>query len=170
MLTRPEVSDYAPFQQKYIELVPDPVLDTLKRQQNRFNEYIVSLSPDQLDYRYGPDKWSIRQVITHVVDTEKIFAYRTLAASRGDTQELPGFDHNSYVSGFDCSHHDSSYLSQYFLTTRASSLLLFEGMQDTDWLKIGHMSGYTMKLNAMPYMMAGHIMHHKQILEERYKI
>lgn len=170
MLTRPEVSDHAPFQQKYIDLVPDPVMETLKKQQGNFNEYIVSLSKDQLDIRYAPDKWTIREVIMHIVDTEKIFAYRTLAASREDTQDLPGFDQDTYITNYDSSHLDVSYLSQYYLTTRAATLILFEGMQDKDWKKIGHMSGYKMRLNAMPYMIAGHIMHHKQILDERYKL
>ena len=168
MITRPSTSDFPEFQQKYIALVPDDVLPYLKEQKNRLLEYIDGLSTEQLDHRYAEGKWSIREVIMHIVDTEQVFSYRTLAVSRGDTQNLNGFDQDVYIAGFDSKHLNQEYLSRFFSTTRDAFMMLAEGMRETDWNKVGHMSSYNMILSAMPYMIAGHLEHHLNILKERY--
>lgn len=168
MIRRPEVSDHAEFQAKYIQLVPDDVIPFLENQQSKFTAYINALEDSKLDYAYDEGKWSIREVIMHIADTERVFNYRTLAILRGDTQDLPGFDHNGYVANYNSQHLTKSYLERYFNATRNSSLLLYQGFAAKDWDKRGKMSGYEMCLNAMPFMIAGHLEHHLNILNERY--
>ena len=168
MITRPEISDYPEFQQKYIALVPDDVMPFLQEQRKMFLDYIDNLTDTQLNHKYDDDKWTIRQVIFHIVDTEQVFNYRTLAVSRGDSQNLSGFDQDIYIDNFDSTHLNQAYLHRFFSTTRESFLALADGMQSSDWDKIGNMSNYKMKLSAMPYMIAGHLDHHLNILNERY--
>lgn len=168
MITRPEISDFPEFQRKYIALVPDNVMPFLQEQRKMFLDYIDNLTDVQLDHKYAEDKWTIRQVILHIIDTEQVFSYRTLAVSRGDTQNLSGFDQDIYIDNFDSKHLNQDYLNRFFAATRDSFLTLAEGMQAADWNKVGNMSSYKMKLNAMPYMIAGHLDHHMNILKERY--
>ncbi len=168
MITRPDISDYPEFQRKYIALVPDDVIPFLQEQKRMFLDYIVNLTDAQLDHKYADDKWTIRQVILHIIDTEQVFTYRTLAVSRGDTQNLSGFDQDIYIDNYNSAHLMQSYLNKFFAATRDSFLTLAEGMQEADWNKVGNMSSYTMKLSAMPYMIAGHLDHHMNILKERY--
>ena len=101
MITRPDISDYPEFQRKYIALVPDNVMPFLQEQRKMFLDYIDNLTDVQLDHKYAEDKWTIRQVILHIIDTEQVFSYRTLAVSRGDTQNLSGFDQDIYIDNFD---------------------------------------------------------------------
>lgn len=168
MFQRPGVSEFAAFQKKYIELVPDDVMPYLKDQRSSFKEYIENIQSEKLNYRYAEGKWNIREVIMHIVDTERVFAYRTLALSRGDKERLPNFDQDQYINSFNTDHLDTPYLSKYFSTTRDSSLALFEGFASDQWNIIGHMSNYSMKMTAIPYMLAGHLDHHLAILKERY--
>ena len=168
MIKRPTSSEYPEFQRKYIALAPDNVMPYLKEQKTMFLEYIVQLNEAQLDHKYAEDKWTIRQVIMHIVDTEQVFLYRTLAVSRGDTQNLSGFDQDIYIDNFNSEHLSKDYLSRFFSTTRESFLVLAEGMQEKDWSKVGQMSNYSMILSAMPYMIAGHLDHHMSIIKDRY--
>ncbi|MDA8693177.1 DinB family protein [Saprospiraceae bacterium] len=168
MITRPTTSEFPEFQQKYIALVPDDVIPYLREQKSRFLNYIDNVKTEQLDHRYAEGKWSIREVIMHIVDTEQVFAYRTLAVSRGDSQNLSGFDQNVYIAEFDSSHLNQEYMSRFFSTTRDTFMVLTEGMRDSDWNKVGKMSNYDMILSAMPYMIAGHLEHHLNILKEKY--
>jgi hypothetical protein len=168
MIRRPESLDFPPFQEKYIALVPDDVMNHLIKQKSTFSAYIDSLTEERLNYRYAEDKWTIRESIMHVIDTEQVFSYRALAVSRGDIQNLSGFDQNIYVDNFNSERLGASYLNKYFNTTRDNFLTLAEGMQDSDWEKSGTMSSYTMRLNAFPFMIAGHLDHHLAILKNNY--
>jgi uncharacterized damage-inducible protein DinB len=142
MIIRPDISNYPEFQRKYIALVSDDVMTYLQDQKQRFLDYIASVDTDQLNHRYAEGKWSVREVIMHIIDTELVFSYRTLAVSRGDSQNLNGFDQDVYIEGFDSSHLNQEYLSRFFATTRDAFMSLAEGMQDSDWTKIGQMSNY----------------------------
>ena len=168
MLKPPNENEFASFQKKYIDTVSGDVFETLKQQQEDFSEFIDALSPEQLDFRYAENKWSIRELIVHIVDTEIIFNYRALAISRGEKQVLPGFEQDAYLSFAKIEHLDKEYLLNYFMITRYASLILFKGFTDEQWDLTGKVSEYEMSLRSFPYMLAGHLNHHVSILNERY--
>ncbi len=168
MLTRPNDSEFAPFQKIYIDTVGDDVMSELSQQREDFCNYIDGLTDEQLDYKYSEDKWSIKEVIVHIIDTERIFAYRALSFCRGEKENLPGFDQDVYMSNVSVDHMDKEYLYNFFNITRYSSLIMFKGFRDTDWDIIGKASNYNMSVRSFPYMLAGHLNHHFNILKERY--
>ena len=168
MLTRPTSNDIGEFQKKYIANCPDDIIPFLKEQRNAFAGFIDGLSEEQLMFRYAPGKWTLRDVIVHIIDTELVFDYRCLSILRDDPQALPGFDQDVYMKEKDFSHLTKVYLKNAFLHIRDYSLILFSGFQASDWLKKGEISNYEMGLNAMPYMLGGHLQHHLNVIKERY--
>ena len=168
MLTRPNDSEFAPFQKKYIDTVGDDVLAELAQQREDLCNYIDGLSEEQLNHKYAEDKWTIKEVILHIIDTERIFAYRALAICRGEKENLPGFDQDVYMSNVKVDHMNKEYLYNFFNITRYSSLILFKGFTNEQWDIIGKASNYDMSLRSFPYMLAGHLNHHVNILKERY--
>ncbi len=161
-------TDYAEFQQKYITLVNDNPIDFLSEQKDRFAELLESIDEDKLDYRYAEGKWSLRELITHIVDTELIFSYRALATARGDKQNLNGFDHEGYIANANLENHNKEYLINYFTIARYNSLILFKGIADDQWENEIAITDYTMKLKAFPAMIAGHMEYHMQMIKDRY--
>lgn len=170
MLKRPNESEFAPFQKKYIDTVQDDVMSELKSQREELCNYIDSLNSEQLDYRYAEGKWSVKEVLMHIVDTERIFNYRALAIARGEKASLPGFDHEHYASNMHTDHLDKEYIFNYFNITRYSSLVLFQGFKDEVWDIVGEASNYKMSMRSFPFMLAGHLNHHYNILKDRYTI
>jgi len=156
------------FLQKYVSLVKDDPIDMLKQQKESFSAFIDNLSEGTLDFSYGEGKWTLREVITHMVDTEQIFGYRALCIARGEEGALPGFDQDVYISKARLTRHTKEYLANYFTITRYSTLILFNGTDDSLWERMGHMSGYTLPLKAIPHVIAGHHAHHMNIIDERY--
>jgi len=170
MLKKPQESEYADFQTKYILRVPEDVMPYLETQKSTLTSYLSSIEERDLDEKYGPDKWSIREVILHIVDTEIIFNYRALCTSRYEKQILPGFDQDDYILPEQFKNLDKNYILDYFCKTRDASIIMFKGFTDAQWLQVGHMSSYTMTLRSFPFMLAGHFDHHMQILKERYLV
>lgn len=156
------------FQSRYIKLVEGDVNQLLAQQKDSFAELIAGLSEEKLNYRYADNKWSLREVILHVIDTEQIFNYRFLCGLRGEQQELPGFDQDELINSNKALNHDSEYLLNYFTITRYNSLILFKALNPEHANDTVKMSGYEMSLSAFPYMAAGHLMYHENIIKERY--
>jgi hypothetical protein len=168
MISKPQQGEYAPFQEKYINLIEGDVLQVLLDQKDSFSKLIETLSENKLDYRYEEGKWTLRQLITHIIDTENIFNYRALCISRGEKQTLPGFDHNAYVESSVMDNFSGEYLVNYFNITRYATLILYKGMTDTQWDWVGNMDNYSMTLRSFPFMTAGHLEHHLNIIKNRY--
>jgi len=168
MLTRPNESEFPPFQKKYIDTVGDDVFAELTQQREDFCNYIDGLKDEQLNHKYADDKWTIKEVIVHIIDTERIFAYRALAFCRGEKANLPGFDQDVYMSNVSVDHMDKEYLYNFFNITRYSSLIMFKGFRESDWDIVGKASDREQSLKSFPFFMAGHLNHHFNILKERY--
>ena len=168
MLQKPDKSEYAEFQHKYIKDVPEDVLPYLQSQKQALANYLSQYDEDDLSLTYEKGKWSIREVVAHIIDTEIIFDYRALCTSRNEKQVLPGFDQDEYVEPRYMDHMTKNYLEKYFSATRDQSLVLFDGFTKAQWAQVGNMSSYTMTLRSFPYMLAGHFDHHMKILKERY--
>jgi hypothetical protein len=118
--------------------------------------------------RYAPGKWSMREVVGHLIDTERIFAYRALRFARGDRQDLPGFEQDDYVAVAQFDRRPWSGLVEEFEALRMSNLLMFRGLDDEAWRRQGVANGNAMSVRAAAYVIAGHELHHMRVLRERY--
>ena len=168
-LTRPDPSEYTTYAERYISLVPDgAIAETLAHQ---FEEYLPlyrGISEEKGAYRYAPDKWSLKQVLGHVIDTEKIIGYRGLAASRGDKNPIPGFEQDDYVNAANFDDRSVSDLIEELATVRAASVRLFTHMTDEMLLRRAIANNAEISARAAGFMIAGHERYHIKHLKEHY--
>ncbi|WP_316568251.1 DinB family protein [Neobacillus sp. YIM B06451] len=169
MYKRPEHGEYATYYEPYIALVPEgDIVSTLERQADETVILLKGLSDEQALFRYGKSKWSIKEVLGHMADTERIMAYRLLTIARGDTVPLPGFEENAYVreAGFD--REPLENLLANFMAVRASTSALVRSLSEEAWPRTGNANGHLVSVRAIAAMIAGHELHHRKILMERY--
>ena len=163
-------NEYTQYQKTYLDHVEGDVMELLAEQKDSFSEFIESLSDEDLNFSYAENKWTMRQLLMHIIDTEAIFTYRALAISRAEKQTLPGFDQDDYVSNTDFDHLDKEYLINYFTITRYNTLIVFKGMSDEQMMRIGKISDYSMSVRVAAAIIAGHLEYHKKLIKERYKL
>jgi uncharacterized damage-inducible protein DinB len=169
--TRPAASEYAPFYHGYVSSVPDGDVIALLRSGGReLLEALGRIPEDRGGYRYGPEKWSIREVIGHLIDAERIFAYRALRVARGDRTPLASFEENAYVKTAASDARTIADLAREFGVVRESTVLLLESLPDEAWGRSGVASQNEVSMRALAYIIAGHSRHHLRILRERYAI
>lgn len=166
-MQRPLAKEYAEYYHTYVAKVEGDAIDVMESTMNAYLDIIQSEDTD-LDHKYGPDKWTIREVMVHVTDTARIFAYRGLCVSRGDQTPLAGFDQNEYIDNNDFSHLGREDLVALWKTSMNSAIALFRNMTDSDAEKMGTASGFPVSARALAYCIAGHNQHHLNILHERY--
>jgi uncharacterized damage-inducible protein DinB len=170
-ITAPEQHEYAPFYDSYVQrVVGMDIFDVLQRQRDTFSALIASLKPERALYRYADGKWSVKQAIQHVIDAERIFAYRMLSFSRGETKELPGFDENGYAKVATAEGRSPEAMSAEFETVRSATIALAQSLPDDAWDKSGIASETPVTVRALLYIIAGHCAHHSAVLAERYDI
>jgi len=168
-MTRPDSTEYAPYFGKYISLVPDgEIVVTLGLQIESTLSLIRGLSEAQGDLRYAPGKWSVREVIGHLIDTERIFAYRALRFARNDATPLPGFDENSFVANAGFGSLALADLAEEFEHTRKSNVYMFKHLDGDSWQRRGVANDNKLSVRAIAYCIAGHESHHVDILRSRY--
>ncbi len=168
---KPNDGSYPVFYKGYMDSVPDePFLELLKKEKEHTLSLLNSISDEKSNYRYAPGKWSIKQVIMHIIDTEMVFSYRGLAIARGEKQSLPGFNQDEYMSNIDVERISLNDLIQAFSYIRSLNILLFGFLQDGDLDKEGIASGYPVTARAIAYFIAGHAKYHVEILKDRYQI
>jgi uncharacterized damage-inducible protein DinB len=168
---RPESSEYAPFYAGYVASVPEGDVVALLRQSGReLLDTLATVPEDRGGFRYAEGKWSIREVIGHMIDGERIFTYRALRIARGDTTPLPAFDENEYAKTAGSDARTLSNLARELGAVRESSVQLFESLPDDAWGRSGVASGKNISVRALAYITAGHAMHHLRILRERYAV
>ena len=166
---RPKTGDYATFYEKYIVLGPEgEFLQILETQLREWQRLLGDLSEEQADFRYEPGKWSIKDMIGHVSDSERIFAYRLLRIARGDQTPLAGFEQDDYVRTANSSARKRSDLLEEFTAVRRATIALVSSMDDSAWVRRGVASQREISATAMAFVIAGHERHHRRILEERY--
>lgn len=167
--SRPEPTEYAPFYGRYVGQVPNgDIVETLSTQLDRTLRLLRALPEETGDVRYAPGKWSVREVIGHVVDGERIFTYRALRFARGDATPLPSFDENAFVANGSFNDRTLASLLDEYEAVRRSSILLFAAMNATEWMRRGIASGNPMSVRAAAWVTAGHELHHLDILRTRY--
>jgi uncharacterized damage-inducible protein DinB len=169
--SRPATSEYAPFYHGYVASVPEgDVVEILRSGGRELVDAIRRIPEERAGHRYGPEKWSIRQVIGHLIDAERIFTYRALRVARGDRTPLASFDENAYVKAAGSDARTLADLARELEVIREASVLLFESLPDEAWGRSGVASDREVSLRALAYITAGHSSHHLRILRERYGV
>jgi len=165
----PEADEYGSFYSGYVALIRerDPV-GVLQRQPHVLRATCVGMSDPEGLARYAPEKWSIKEVLGHLTDVERIHSYRLFRVSRGDATPLPGFDENDYVRAGRFEHRAVRDLLAEFETVRSGTLRLVENVPPEAWSRRGEANGYPISARALLYIMAGHVEHHFNVLRERY--
>lgn len=166
---RPPAEEHHPYYSAYIEQVEDgPILGRLAAQSEAVRDLMSALGPNGGAYRYAPGKWTVRQVLGHVADTERIFGMRATCIARGETASLPGYDQDDYVieGGFDERPVES--LLREFDLLRAANLEMLSGLPDPYWLRTGSANGSAISVRALAWILVGHLEHHLAVLQERY--
>lgn len=162
-----QTQDYPAWAEPYISVVHGDVLEVLEKQATDFPAFQHNLI-EKADYAYAPGKWTIKQLIGHIVDTERIFAYRVLSFARNEQAALPGFDENKYVEVAHFSDRSLFSLSEEFALLRKANLFLIKSFNAEELNRRGVASGKEISVRAYLYMMAGHVIHHENIIKERY--
>ena len=166
---RPDPSEYAPYYDRYSSLITSPeIIPTLEAQRRQMLLLLSGRDEADGDFRYAPGKWSVKEVLGHICDAERIFAYRALRISRGDQTPLPGFEQDPYITNGPFARLTLPDLIDDYIAVRRASLTLFRNFDEQAWLRRGIASDKEVSVRAIAYMLAGHELHHRRILEQRY--
>ena len=167
----PQPTEYNDFYEQYIKLVTAPnVIQELIQQGQGTYALIRQLDKEQASHRYEEGKWSVREVIGHLIDTERVMTYRALCIARGEQQSLPGFDQDDYVSEANFNERSLQSLSAEYDAQRNANVSLLSSL-DTDQIsKVGLANGSKVSVRALAYIIAGHEQHHLSVLKEKYEI
>lgn len=165
----PEADEYAPFYAGYVALVRerDP-LGLLKRQVPVLRAVCIGMTDSEALHRYAPEKWSIKQVLGHFTDTERVLSYRLLRISRGDATPLSGFDENAYVAAANFDQRPVRSLLIEFESVRGATLRMVESLPPEAWSRRGVANGFPVSARALAFILGGHVEHHFEVLRERY--
>jgi hypothetical protein len=166
---RPEAKEYAPYYAGYIALVPgDDAVAALEAQRLHMMQMLSARSEREGNFRYGAGKWSVKEVIGHLADAERVFTYRAMRIARGDQTPLASFEQEDYVKNGGFGDRRLADLAEEFAAIRSASIALFRSLNDAAWMRRGTASDKEVSVRALAFMTAGHELHHQRILEERY--
>lgn len=170
LIEKPQEGEFAPDTIRYIGLLPDDglVLKHLADNCRTTEDFILSLPAEKLSYRYAEGKWTIKEILVHIIDDERIYSYRALRFARNDQTELPGFEQDDYAIYSRANERDINNILQEFRTVRAATISLFESLDSTALLRAGVANEKIMSVRAAAYHIAGHEMRHLKIIKERY--
>lgn len=166
---RLDATEYAPHFDTYLKNVPeDDALAAIEAQSAETQKLLSGLDEARAAHRYAAGKWSVKEVIGHLIDGERIFSYRALAISRGETQSLPGWDENGYIANANYDAWAVGDLVEEFALLRRANIVLFRNMSEEAWTRKGIANGREISVRALAGVMVGHERHHVRILRERY--
>ena len=170
-MQRPGPGDHPSFFQAYIDRVPEgDLLAHLERQGRAVCELLAGIGEAKGASAYAPGKWTVKRVLQHVVDGERLFCYRALCIARGETDPLPGFDENLYAANDGTQGLLLSDVVAEFAAVRVASILLFRGFDGAAWVRRGVANGQAIAVRSLPWILAGHELHHLAVLRERYGV
>jgi len=166
---RPNQSEYAPFYESYVSLVHEEDLnEALHSSLEEIRDMLENIPIEKADHAYAEGKWTVKELLQHIIDAERVFSYRAVSIARGEQQSLPSFDENSYAKLADVSQRSLREMKEELLTLRSSVYLMFKGFNESMLKNIGTASEKKISVNALGYISIGHIRHHFNILRERY--
>ena len=170
-MSRPLESEYAPYYQGYVARVTeDEILPVLRSQPDALDVLLNRVAPEHETFRYADGKWSIREVVGHLIDGERVFGYRAFAIARGDRNNMPGFDQNEYILTSPYNRIDLEDLLSEFRLARLSNIAMLRTLDDESWMRIGTANGSQVSVRALAFIMAGHVRHHMEVLREKYDL
>jgi hypothetical protein len=168
-ITAPQAVEYAPYYGRYITLVAgNDVIAALEQQVKDTIALLSSLQEKDGDFRYAPEKWSVKEVFGHIIDTERIFAYRTLRFARNDKTPIEGYEQDDYVRYGPFGHYRLSDLMEEFGSVRNATITLCRSLDEEAWLRRGIANKNEISVRALVYVVAGHELHHRSVLKEKY--
>lgn len=168
---RPQQDEFASYYEQYIARVPEgAIVDTLAMQLEQARALLLPLTPAQVAYRPTPADWNVAEVLGHVADTERVFAYRALTFARNDGTDLPGFDQDHFVAHADFAQRPFADLIEEYTSVRQATLTLLRGFPAAAWARRGAANGNLVSVRALAYIIAGHELHHVADFHERYRI
>ena len=168
-ITRPRHDEYVPYYEKYVSLVPDgDLVETLRTQIGETLSLLRAIPEARASHRYAPEKWSIKEVVGHLADVERVMAYRALRLARADATPLPGFDENAYVPAANFEARSLGSLAHELKEVRRATVAFFETLDPDAAARRGSVNNNQISARALAYIIAGHERHHVGILKERY--
>lgn len=169
MIGKPQLDEYAPFYQGYVDLVGDgDVLEKLASNRKKTYYFFLSISPEKAGFAYAEGKWSVKEVLGHLINTERIMAYRLLRFARADHHPLAGFNENFYASRANAKNRTLEDLANEFSDLRKANLYLYQNLDEEQLQRKGTASNAVVSVKALLYIIAGHELHHLNIIRERY--
>jgi hypothetical protein len=168
-MKRPENTEYSEWYAGYVGSVGETdIVSVLEKQIDEIKDTFAEISEEKGLYRYAEGKWTIKEVLGHLIDGERIFAYRTFRISRRDETPLAGFDQDPYIENSNSNERTISDLVEELVLLRQANMFVFRNLKETDWDIFGTASNAKVSVRALAYIIAGHIRHHLKILQERY--
>jgi len=169
--SRPSLGEYFSYFERYVSLVTETdVRSAMVSQVGTIHATFNPLSVEQAGFRYAPGKWSVREVLGHIIDTERVFGYRALCIARGEILSLPSFDENKYEAAAVHDRYPLAELVEEFSELRRSHVHMFKHIDDSAWLRMGRVNDHPTSTRAVAFIMVGHVRHHARILSERYGV
>ena len=166
---RPRTGDNNPYYDRYISLIGDnDIIEVLEEQRKTSEKFLKTIIEEQGNYSYADGKWAVKEVLGHVIDTERIMAYRALAFARNEEQSLPGFEQDDYVAESNFNKRSLIDMISEFRTVRESNIILFKSFDDEILKRRGTASESEITVLALIFIIAGHEKHHMKILREKY--
>lgn len=159
---------FPPFYEPYIKKVSGPVIAFLRKQASELLVFFEEVPEEKWDYAYEEGKWTLKEVLGHIIDVERIMAARALMISRGEKQSIPGFDENAYVAEAEFGKRSVEDLLDEMDAVRASNIILFESFSEEQISKVGSANGAAVSVDGIMHIVAGHAAHHMSIIKERY--
>lgn len=168
-MSRPNESEYAPYYQQYIDYVNESeILPVLRAQMDDLDVLLDRVPDERETHRYAEGKWSIREMIGHLIDGERVFGYRAFCIARGETQNLPGYEQDDYLRTAPYNHITLEDLLSELRLIRLGNIAMFRTLDAQSWERVGTANGNQVTARALAFIMAGHIRHHMKVLRERY--
>lgn len=168
-MNRPEKNEYAPYYETYVSLVDETdIVAVLQNQLAELEDLVNSISEKKGSFSYAEGKWNIKQLIGHLTDGERVFAYRAFRISRGDKTPLASFEQDDYIANANFNNTTIADLIAEFSLLRLSNIILFKNLSEEAWKRTGTASDNLVSVRALAFIMAGHVRHHTKILKERY--
>lgn len=168
-MTKPERNEYAEFYSAYVKKVIETnIFESLTNVMNDTDELLKSLTDEKACYSYAPGKWTIKELVQHLIDTERVFAYRAMRIARNDKTPLAGFDENEYASQAKIEERNIGELRQELYLIRSSNILLFRSFTEEELKRMGTANDLEISVRALVYITAGHALHHLEVLQKKY--
>ncbi len=169
MMSRPEKNEYAAYYETYVSLVEETdVVSVMENQLSEVQDLLAGISEEKSNFRYADGKWSIKELLGHLIDGERIFAYRALRVARADKTPMEGFEQDGYIENGNYDKRTFADLIKEFSMLHQADVIFFKSLSDEAWLRVGTANDTEVSVRALAYIMVGHIRHHTNILRERY--